>query len=163
MKKTIVLLAALTASMAYAQPRLDEISPMKKVEQLTADLGLTDDQKAKIQSSREKFRPQLNEKENAFNSAKNKFNTAIQNPNSSNADLETLYKQQEDSHRALQDVIFQSRMEFRSILTPEQRTKMTKRAADARKPIKQAKEKDKGDHVPPSATVAPVAPPTPVK
>lgn len=169
MKKSIIIsLALLTTSISFAEPRSDDQMSMtreKRVDQLTADLGLTDEQKKQIQSSRDKFRSLINEKEAAFGIAKNKFASAIQNPNSSSVDLETLYKQQEDAHRALQDIIFQSRMEFRNILTTEQRTKMISKRGEARekvKPAKGSKEK-KQDHIPPSATISPLPPPTPVK
>lgn len=141
------------SSSAFADQHADDQVPAgreKKVDQLKDKLTLTDDQKNKIQASREKYRAQILEKESAYNTAKDKFTAMIQNPNSTSTDLEALYKTQEDAHRALQDTLFQSRMEFRDILTPEQRTKMA------------VKREDKARGRAGSKPMQPVPPPPPV-
>ncbi len=134
--KLLSMFIVLFASAAFAdhQPgHMDDQEGMgkeKKVEQLASELNLTEDQKTKIQASREKYKSQISSMETAFTAAREKFMTTVENPNASTAELESAYKQKEDAQRNLQDTIFKSRMEFREVLTPEQRTKMISKRDD---------------------------------
>ena len=136
--KLLSLFVVLLASSSFAEHQpghmddQDGMGKEKKVEQLASELSLTEDQKVKIQASREKYKTQISSMEATFTAAREKFMTAVENPNTSTAELESAYKQKEDAQRALQDTIFKSRMEFRDVLTPEQRTKSKNRRRSTR-------------------------------
>lgn len=127
-KSLIVLLVAGFITPVFAEKPSENDDEMMgketRIEQLAGELGLTEEQKTKIQASREKYKTQIADKETAFNSAREKFMAVVQNPNASTSEIESAHKQKEDAQRALTDVIFKSRMEFRDVLTTEQRTKM---------------------------------------
>jgi Spy/CpxP family protein refolding chaperone len=132
MKKKIFLLwIVLFTTTSFADQQQGRISEdqdgmekEKRIEQLATELGLTEEQKTKITASREKYKPQISSLEASFKSAREKFTAAVENPNASIGELESAYRQKEDAQRSLQDAIFKSRMDFREVLTPEQRTKM---------------------------------------
>ena len=96
----------------------------KKVDQLKSELGLSDEQVKKLEANREKYKSQISALEAKASSAREKFVSTINNPNASIVELEAAHKQKEDAKRNLEDMIFKSRMEYRELLTPEQRTKM---------------------------------------
>jgi Spy/CpxP family protein refolding chaperone len=128
----------------------DDAGKEKRVEQIASELGLSEEQKTKIQASREKYKTQITDKETAYNTAREKFSGVVENPNASTSEIESAYKQKEDAQRSLQDVVFKSRMEFREVLTPEQRTKMISKRDlkmdkkhDRREKFKEMKDKRK--------------------
>lgn len=128
MKKMISIFAILFSSLAFAESApdyLDEgMEKEKKIEQIASELTLTEDQKTKIKTSREKYKSQISNLETSYDAAKEKFTTTASNPNASTAEVELAYKQKKDAQTVLQDAIFKSRMEFRDILTSEQRAKL---------------------------------------
>ena len=174
MKKTFIalLIAGFITPVFAEKPTAndEEAGKEKRLEQIAGELGLTEEQKTKIQASREKYKTQITEKETAFSAAREKFTTLVQNPNASTSEIESAHKQKEDAGRALQDMIFKSRMEFREVLTPEQRTKMASRhdmkiekKGDRREKMKEWKEKRKDKKDAKASTPEAVPAPTPVR
>lgn len=151
MKKTwIAIITVLFVMPALAEHHpghtsdgVENVEKEKKIDQLVSELGLSPEQTTKIQASREKYKNQINEKETAFATAREKFRVTVENPNASRPEIESAYKQKEDAQHSLQDTIFQSRMEFREILTPEQRSKTIAKHEDKKERRKDRKEKFK--------------------
>lgn len=162
-----LLLVALTMP-AFADHRPghdDDVEMMgkeKKIDQLVTDLGLSEEQSKKVQASREKYKTQITDKESAYNLARDQFHVTVKNPNATSADLQSAYKKKEDAQRALQDVLFESRMEFREILTAEQRSKLISKGEKSREKLKNWKEKRKDRKEPDAAAPGNVPAPAPV-
>lgn len=117
----------------------------KKITQFTSDLGLSTDQQNKLRASRDKFKPQIDEKLSNFKSANEKFSNAVKDPKTSVNDLQSLFQKRLDAANALQLVNFQSRMDFRNILTETQRAKLaTSKEINKDKKDSEAEEDAKG-------------------
>jgi protein CpxP len=96
----------------------------KKMEMISKELGLSPEQAKKAEESREKYKPMIEEKKKASEAANEKFIAGMKNANATSSELQSLFNQRVEAEKALQETVFQSRMEYREILTPEQRTKL---------------------------------------
>ncbi len=120
----VVMFAVPSFAMTQDIPDHETIIKEKKIEQLTVEYNLTPTQQEQLRASREKYKPLITEKETIFKNAQEKFSAGINNPTTSKEELAQLFQQKMDANNALYFVHFQSRMEFRDILTPDQRSKM---------------------------------------
>ena len=96
----------------------------KKYPNLPLSLVCQDEQQNKLKASIDKYKPQIDQKETEFKIAQDNFSSGIKNPNATSSDLQTLFQKRVELGNALQTIHFQSRMAFREILTPTQRSKM---------------------------------------
>lgn len=121
----------------------------KKITQFTTDLGLSTEQQNKLRASRDKYKPQIDEKLSKFKSANEKFSDAVKDSKTSVSELQALFQKRLDAANALQLVNFESRMDFRSILTEDQRTKLASSKEinkDKKGPDAEEDTKDSVDH-----------------
>ncbi len=94
------------------------------------ELGLTPDQMQKIQAIHTKYKPDMEAKGKALKTAMEEMRTLMKNSSSSKDQLKTQQRKVQTAHNDMMNLKFDSMLEVREILTPEQRTKFTQMMQD---------------------------------
>lgn len=133
-----LLMLSLGSTAAFAAPNpqqslrqySDEIAQqpgrkpgMGNADRVFEQLGLSDAQKAQLKSIRDKYQPQLTSQRQAFEKAQKELRTLM----TSNADKSQILEKRSQVmaiKQKLDDLRFQSMLEMREVLNPQQRTKL---------------------------------------
>ncbi|MEM9244281.1 MAG: Spy/CpxP family protein refolding chaperone [Cyanobacteria bacterium P01_F01_bin.153] len=94
------------------------------------DLNLTDAQKTEMRAIKEKYRPQFEEIRAEGKAIKDQMRQLISNPNTSDDQLRSQHQKVQQIRQSAGTLKFESMLEMRKILTPEQREQMGQRMAE---------------------------------
>ena len=83
-------------------------------------LNLTADQKTKIQAIQTKYKPQMEQKRQAVLQAMKDMHKLMSDPSATDDQLRTQHKKVQDLHQEIGTLAFESMLEVRKVLTPEQ-------------------------------------------
>ncbi|HEY9703360.1 MAG TPA: Spy/CpxP family protein refolding chaperone, partial [Allocoleopsis sp.] len=94
------------------------------------ELGLTPDQMQKIQAINTKYKPDMVAKGKVLKTAMEEMRTLMKNSSATKEQLKTQQRKVQAAHNDMMNLKFDSMLEVREILTPEQRTKFTQMMQD---------------------------------
>ncbi|MEM6503504.1 MAG: Spy/CpxP family protein refolding chaperone [Cyanobacteria bacterium P01_C01_bin.89] len=94
------------------------------------ELNLTEAQQTQMQAIKEKYRPQMEQQRAEGKAAKDQMRQLMSNPNTSNDQLRSQHQKLQQLRQSKGNLRFESMLEMRTVLTPEQRQQMAQRMAE---------------------------------
>ncbi|MEM9770419.1 MAG: Spy/CpxP family protein refolding chaperone [Cyanobacteria bacterium P01_D01_bin.73] len=94
------------------------------------ELNLTEAQQTEMRAIKEKYRPQMEQFRTEGKAAKEQMHQLISNPNTSDDQLRSQHQKLQQLRQSKGSLKFESMLEIRKILTPEQRQQMAQRMAE---------------------------------
>jgi periplasmic protein CpxP/Spy len=105
----------------------------RRADNLLEQLNLTDAQKRQIAAIRQKYQGQMKQLREALRSDRQELESLMAG-NATNEQIRTKHQEIERSRQKLSDLRFQSLLEMRQVLTPDQRSKFA-RLMQERRPV----------------------------
>lgn len=118
---TLVLSMMLMSGGAFAKEKKEK--KHERGEFLKKELGLSDEQLAKVKEIRQASRPEIKENKTQFRQLKTEFKEAMKNPASSAEELTAKFEAFQKARDEFQRKRFAMMLKMREIMTPEQLTK----------------------------------------
>ncbi|MGD1851524.1 MAG: Spy/CpxP family protein refolding chaperone [Cyanophyceae cyanobacterium] len=94
------------------------------------DLNLTDAQQTEMRAIKEKYRPQMEQQRTEAKAAKDQMRQLMGNPSTSDDQLRSQHQKMQQLRQSKGNLKFESLLEMRAILTPEQRQQMAQQMAE---------------------------------
>lgn len=117
-----VLIGCLASGMSFAR----DTSKHERGEFLKKELGLSDEQYAKVKSFREADRKEIEVIRKNFKELKKSFNEAMEKTSSTNEELKQKFDEFQKARDQYQRARFEKMLKMRGVLTPEQLEKFSK-------------------------------------
>lgn len=96
------------------------------------DLDLTEAQQTQLRAIKEKYQPQMEAKREEGKNAKEQMRQLMSNPNTSDDQLRSQHQKMQQLRQSGGDLKFESLLEMRAVLTPEQRQQMAEQMSERR-------------------------------
>ena len=96
------------------------------------DLNLTEDQQTQLRAIKEKYQPQMEAKRSEGKAAREQMRQLMADPNTTDDQLRSQHQKMQQLRQSGGDLKFESLLEMRAVLTPEQRQQMVQRMSERR-------------------------------
>lgn len=124
--KTLVIMLGLILSLHHAQAMGGKGKGHERGEHFKKELGLSDEQLAKVKELRKGKKEELKEQRQKMKAAKEEFRNAMKNPKAAEDDLKAKFEAFQSARDSFQRARFAMMLQMRSILNPEQLEKFAK-------------------------------------